>query len=154
MSPENNDILKSFLMPSRYVYMNYGFKELYRGLIPILLRNGPSNSLFFLMREEANEMLPKQTNPLYESAQEFTAGAIIGAVISTIFYPMNVIKVHMQNSCGGPYVNFVHVFVQIYRERQCKWSNIYKGASVNCTRAFFSWGIMNTAYEQIKKIVI
>lgn len=85
--------------------------------------------------------------------QEFSAGAIIGSVISTIFYPMNVVKVYMQSSCGGPYVNFVGVFIKIYRERGHKLKNIYKGVSINCWRAFFSWGIMNTAYEQIKNVI-
>lgn len=42
----------------KYVWRNYGYRELYRGLMPILWRNGPSNALFFLMREEAVERLP------------------------------------------------------------------------------------------------
>lgn len=42
-----------------YVCMNYGYRELYRGLTPILLRNGPSNVLFFILREEAAARLPK-----------------------------------------------------------------------------------------------
>lgn len=42
-----------------YVCINYGYRELYRGLTPILLRNGPSNVLFFIIREEAAERLPK-----------------------------------------------------------------------------------------------
>lgn len=48
--------------PFRYIWVNHGLKEFYRGFVPILLRNGPSNSLFFLFREEANEMLPKQVS--------------------------------------------------------------------------------------------
>lgn len=43
-----------------YVYIKYGYRELFRGITPILLRNGPSNVLFFIMREEAAEKLPKQ----------------------------------------------------------------------------------------------
>lgn len=43
-----------------YVCMNYGYRELYRGLTPILWRNGPSNVLFFIMREEAAVRLPKR----------------------------------------------------------------------------------------------
>lgn len=42
----------------RYVSQNYGYRELYRGLVPILYRNGPSNALFFLLREEAADRLP------------------------------------------------------------------------------------------------
>lgn len=42
----------------RYVYVNYGVRELFRGAAPILCRNGPSNALFFIFREEAAEKLP------------------------------------------------------------------------------------------------
>lgn len=42
-----------------YVCINYGYRELYRGLTPILLRNGPSNVMFFIMREEAAVRFPK-----------------------------------------------------------------------------------------------
>lgn len=42
----------------QYVYLNYGYRELFRGVMPVLWRNGPSNALFFIMREEAAERLP------------------------------------------------------------------------------------------------
>lgn len=44
----------------RYVVANYGYRELFRGAAPVLLRNGPSNALFFIMREEAATHLPKR----------------------------------------------------------------------------------------------
>ncbi|XP_055676952.1 mitochondrial nicotinamide adenine dinucleotide transporter SLC25A51 [Lutzomyia longipalpis] len=137
----------------KYVWLGYGFRELYRGLLPILFRNGPSNSVFFVLREEAHARLPHRDNSLYQSIQEFFAGALIGAFTSSVFYPLNVVKVYMQSTIGGPYVNFVPVLIHIYKERGCKWRNVYKGVSINCTRAFFSWGIMNMAYEQIKKMI-
>jgi hypothetical protein len=37
----------------RMIIREHGAKELYRGLIPILIRNGPSNAVFFVLREEA-----------------------------------------------------------------------------------------------------
>lgn len=46
----------------RYVWINHGFIEFYRGLVPILIRNGPSNSIFFILREEASQKLPKRVN--------------------------------------------------------------------------------------------
>lgn len=89
-----------------YVCMNYGYGELYRGIAPILLRNGPSNVLFFIMREEAAARLPKrvcthiygkssinsfshkiliifsfQDETLARSVQEFLSGAFIGAFL-------------------------------------------------------------------------
>lgn len=53
-----------------YVCTNHGCRELYRGLTPILLRNGPSNVLFFIMREEAAAQLPKHVC-LYTEISQF-----------------------------------------------------------------------------------
>lgn len=66
-----------------------GFRELYRGLVPILVRNGPSNAVFFILREEALVILPKRDGAI-NHIQQFTSGACIGAFVSTIFYPVNV----------------------------------------------------------------
>lgn len=49
---------KNTVQAFAYVWTNHGFRELYRGITPILLRNGPSNSMFFVMREEASDRLP------------------------------------------------------------------------------------------------
>lgn len=137
-----------------YVWRNYGIKELYRGLSPIILRNGPSNSMFFVMREEVAERLPAHENSVTQTVQEFLAGALIGAIISSIFYPLNVIKVSMQSTMGTSSIGISEALLNVYNERGRKIRNVYKGVSVNCSRAFISWGIMNTAYEHIKKFLI
>lgn len=54
-----------------YVCMNHGYRELYRGITPILLRNGPSNVLFFIFREEAAERLPKRVCTAINSTFNF-----------------------------------------------------------------------------------
>lgn len=40
----------------RVIISENGIRELYRGLAPILLRNGPSNAVFFVLREEAQKL--------------------------------------------------------------------------------------------------
>lgn len=136
-----------------YIWKYHGFMEFYRGLVPILFRNGPSNAMFFILREEAIEKLPKHNTLLYKTFQEFFCGAFLGVICSTATYPLNVVKVSMQNQLGGPFQNFVTVLFQIYKDRGRKIRYIYHGLSLNCTRAFFGWGVMNTAYEAIKKVV-
>lgn len=41
----------------QYCYVNYGYRELFRGGAPIIIRNGSSNALFFILREEAAKHL-------------------------------------------------------------------------------------------------
>lgn len=162
-----------------YVCINHGYRELYRGLTPILLRNGPSNVLFFGMREEAAFLLPKhvcelsilfwkfyaalinvliesqsfQNDHYRQSAQEFLSGACIGAFLSTVFYPLNVAKVVMQSTMGTPKQSIIDAFKLIYHERDSKIRNIYRGCSINSIRAFVSWGIISVSYEGIKRLI-
>lgn len=131
----------------------YGIREYYRGLVPILFRNGPSNVGFFIIREEFQSRFLKYENQLLRTSSEFMCGAMIGVVLSIVFYPMNVLKIHMQTKVGGEFDNPFKVLVQIYKERGGKIRYLYYGVQMNYTRAFISWGIMNTAYEHIKNFV-
>lgn len=132
---------------------NYGFGEYYRGLIPILLRNGPSNVCFFILRDEIQMRLPKSDSLVRQTFSEFICGAVIGVVLSSVFYPLNVIKISMQSRIGGEYQSIYKVFVHLYKERGGSIRNFYYGVHANVTRAFFSWGVMNAAYEHLKEIV-
>ncbi|VEN38068.1 unnamed protein product [Callosobruchus maculatus] len=135
------------------VLKNYGWKEYYRGFMPILLRNGPSNVGFFIIRDELQYRLPRHHNPVIRTCTEFCCGALIGVILSALFYPLNVVKVSMQSKIGGPYETVVEVFLQLYKERGSRMKYFYHGIHLNCMRAFLSWGVMNTAYEHLKTII-
>ncbi|XP_047109317.1 mitochondrial nicotinamide adenine dinucleotide transporter SLC25A51 [Schistocerca piceifrons] len=135
----------------RHILIHHGFSECYRGLIPILLRNGPSNVMFFLLRDEAKEAFPKSVSWYRQMCQDFVSGAVIGAFTSTVFYPLNVIKVQMQCRIGGEYQSVWVVLSQIHSDRGLK--SIYSGVHLNYTRAFMSWGVINVAYSFLKKIM-
>ncbi|CRL01950.1 CLUMA_CG015275, isoform A [Clunio marinus] len=136
----------------RLIIRENGVRELYRGLVPILLRNGPSNAVFFVLREEAQK-LPIKDGAFYEYSHQFISGAIIGAFVSSIFYPLNVIKIVIQSKVGGPNEGMFVALRNIYNDRGRSVRNVYKGLNMNCVRAFFSWGIMNAAYENFKKVI-
>ena len=78
---------------------------------------------------------------------DFICGACTGAFISTLFYPVNVTKTHMQLVVGGPYQKCWTVFQDLYRTRGLR--GMFAGVHVNYTRSFISWGIINTMYEVI-----
>lgn len=131
----------------------YGIKEYYRGISPILLRNGPSNVCFFIVRDEVKVLLPRYDSLWKTTLVNFLSGATIGACISAVFYPLNVVKVHMQEQLGGESQRTWTVLANLYRERGCKLRNIYHGLGTNSTRAFFSWGVICAAYEQLKGLL-
>ncbi|KAG7172752.1 Solute carrier family 25 member 51-like, partial [Homarus americanus] len=75
----------------------FGVKEYYRGMVSILLRNGPSNILFFGLRTEVKTRLPDPGRSWWgHILSDFVSGAFLGAFISTVMYPINVIKAHQQ----------------------------------------------------------
>jgi len=136
----------------KIIASDYSVSEFYRGLTPILLRNGPSNISFFLLREAATTyiVIPPTAWTGYKVFKEFLTGAFIGALNSALFYPCNVLKVHMQSNLGGPFQSIQKAAVQIYRERGNKVSYFYRGVHMNYTRSFVSWGVINVAYENLK----
>lgn len=133
--------------------VRYGFREYYRGLVPILLRNGPSNVFFFIIRDELQTRLPVSETFLQRTFNQFLCGAIIGVLLSSMFFPINVMKVSVQSQLGGEFQNCFKVLGQIYKERGGKLRYMYHGVHTNCARAFISWGVVNAAYEHIKRIL-
>lgn len=125
----------------------YGFREYYRGLTPILLRNGPSTFMFFTFRDEVMSRVPLDKSILWEQTlSDFISGALVGAFVSTMFYPINVIKTIMQVQYGPPYPSMFTVCRETYAERKTLRKMFY-GVHLNYTRALVSWGIINAAYE-------
>lgn len=125
----------------------YGLPEYYRGITAILLRNGPSNVIFFSCRDALRALVPE--DPRWRLLGDFITGACLGAFISTVFFPVNTTKTHMQKICGKKFQSFGHVFMGLYRERGLH--GMFRGVHVNYTRSFLSWGIVNVTYEFLSK---
>lgn len=125
----------------------YGIKEYYRGLSAILLRNGPSNCLFFVFRSEIKGLFPETDRASYNAMQDFVSGALLGSFISSVFFPVNVVKTRMQSQLGGEFISFRQAFWTVFNERNGQWSRIFRGVQVNFSRSLLSWGIINASYE-------
>lgn len=80
------------------------------------------------------------------------SGAFIGAFLSTLFYPLNVLKTKMQATLGTPKQSMSEALRILYVERGSQMRHVYKGCGINASRAFVSWGIINVSYEGIKRL--
>lgn len=129
----------------------HGLKELYRGASAILLRNGPSNILFLGLRDPLKQSLPKPHSEFGETVNAFISGAGLGASLSTLFFPLNVVKNRMQARVGGPHLGIRETFHLIFEERGRRWRKMFRGVHINYTRSFISWGIINAVYELLKR---
>lgn len=70
-----------------------------------------------------------------------------------MYYPLNVIKIRMQCSLGGPPESPRSVFRTVLAERKGKFSELYRGVHLNYTRSALSWGIGNASYELLRKFL-
>ncbi|XP_045111420.1 mitochondrial nicotinamide adenine dinucleotide transporter SLC25A51-like isoform X2 [Portunus trituberculatus] len=135
-------------------FWKFGMKEYYRGMVSILLRNGPSNVLFFGLRTKVKEYLPDTGESWGGNfLTDFVSGAFLGAFISTVMYPINVIKAHQQCQVGGPFQSMRQTFWDVYRSRGSRISRLFSGAHVNYSRALVSWGIINASYEVLQRLL-
>lgn len=132
---------------------HHNFKEYYRGFTAILLRNGPSTALFFMLREPIKDLFPATDSGLTNVAEDFVSGAVLGASISTLAYPLNVVKSNMQKRLGDEYKSILFTFKKVYNARGRSMRRIYFGVSLNFSRALVSWGIINAAYEIFIKLL-
>ncbi|XP_051514575.1 solute carrier family 25 member 51b [Myxocyprinus asiaticus] len=131
----------------RTLLRDYGVKECYRGLVPILLRNGPSNVLFFGLRGPIKQRLPEARTRMGHMANDFVCGGLLGAALGIMFYPLNVVKSRAQAQVGGEFVPCGQVLMTVWRERGGSIVLLFRGATLNYHRSLLSWGIINATYE-------
>ncbi|XP_036407222.1 solute carrier family 25 member 51-like [Megalops cyprinoides] len=131
----------------------HGVRECYRGLAPILLRNGPSNALFFGLRGPIKRQLPEAQTRADHLVIDFICGGLLGAVLGFAFYPLNVVKARMQSQVGGAFPSCRAVLLTIWRERGCRVTHLFRGAHLNYHRSILSWGIINATYELLLKVM-
>ncbi|GMT32654.1 hypothetical protein PFISCL1PPCAC_23951 [Pristionchus fissidentatus] len=139
----------------------HGFFEFYRGMSMVVMRNSLSNALFFTLREPCREMvlsskkreelLPSQLNSLIPFLADFASGGFLGASISTLFFPLNVVKNRMQSQLGVPFENPLKIFLTVWRERNGSLKELFRGVQLNFTRSLLAWGLTNSVYELLRK---
>lgn len=131
---------------------HYGFKEYYRGLSAILMRNGPSNALFFSLRQPLRDLIPAPADPQsgWNVWRDFFSGALLGALLSTLFFPINVAKNVMQAEVGGPTRSVGSTLLQLVRQRGGVL-RVFRGVQINFSRSLLSWGIINSSYEFFRR---
>lgn len=136
----------------------YGFTEFYRGYTVIVCRNGLSNILFFTLRDplkhQIMDVIPSDSkHPVYHMISDFCSGAVLGASISTLFFPINVVKTRMQVSLGTSFENPFKVIKLVWTERNGSIKELYRGVHLNFTRSLLAWGITNTAFNLLKRTI-
>jgi hypothetical protein len=146
-TPKYNHIIRNGYHGFILIYQHYGIIEYYRGLTLILIRNSISSMVFFACRKPIKSILPNPSSDFQHSIYDFISGGLLGAVLSTFIYPINVLKNIQQSELGGRYDRSINIFRSVYEERGNSMKKFYIGAKWNFVRSLISWGIINSTYE-------
>lgn len=131
----------------------YGFKEYYRGFTLIFFRNVLGNLCFFSLKHESDCYISKSLeSPVFQNVSRFIHGGIIGAFLSTVFYPLTVLKLELQKDVGTVHISAFKAVKDVYLDGK-KFKHFYRGGVMNGTRSFLSWGIINSSYEIYLKLL-
>jgi len=144
----------------RYGLRPYGIREYYRGLSVILMRNGSTNVIFFALKPHlltaligGDRRAAKELSANRRILADFLTGGLLGVSLSTIVFPLNVVKARMQNHLGGEFQKPLDVLATILKERESNVRELYRGLPLNICRSFLTWGFTNAGYELLQRMV-
>lgn len=146
-TPKYNTTIRSGLHAFILMYKHYGIIEYYRGVTLILIRNSVSNVIFFACRKPIKDLLPQASTDFQHSVYDFLSGGLLGAFLSTLTYPINVLKNIQQSELGGRHDRPLNILRSVYAQRGNSIKEFYIGAKWNFIRSLVSWGIINSTYE-------
>jgi len=134
------------------IYAAEGFKGVYRGLFPTILRQGSNQGVRFLVYEESKRIGARMFNTTENNAVvSFFAGGIAGAASVFANTPVDVVKTNMQGLEAKKYKNGMDCFVQIAKTEGVR--GLYKGTVARLGRVVLDVAITFTLYEQINNFL-
>ncbi|XP_044025271.1 solute carrier family 25 member 47-A isoform X2 [Siniperca chuatsi] len=125
-----------------------GFRGLYRGTLPLMLRDGPSYALYFLTYKTVCEWLTDSSKKRPDWSAVMLAGGIAGMAGWTVGTPMDVIKARLQMDGGREtkrYKGFYHCVTETVRAEGA--GVFFKSLGINCLRAFPVNMVVFVTYE-------
>ena len=146
-TPKYNTVIRNAMHAFILMYKHYGIVEYYRGFTLILIRNSLSNVIFFACRKPTKDLFPQASTDLQHSIYDFLSGGLLGALLSTFTYPINVLKNIQQSDLGGRHDQPLSILRSVYEQRGNSIKEFYIGARWNFVRSLVSWGIINSTYE-------
>ncbi|XP_026198012.1 solute carrier family 25 member 47-A [Anabas testudineus] len=114
-----------------------GFMGLYRGALPLMLRDGPSYATYFLTYTTICEWLTDNNKKQPDCSVVMLAGGIAGMAGWTVGTPMDVIKARLQIDGAREfkqYKGFLHCIAETARTEGA--GVFFRSLGINCLRAF------------------
>ncbi|KAI8872802.1 mitochondrial tricarboxylate transporter [Ramicandelaber brevisporus] len=143
-----------------------GPRGVYRGLGPVMARQGANSAIRFTAYGAAKDALMAYKYPEYSGQSDgaatagpppqlptymlFASGVVAGIITVYTTMPLDVVKTHRQSLEGHKYRNAFHCFTTILKVEGPL--ALWKGAVPRLGRLSMSGGIVFTAYEQCLRL--
>ncbi|KAM8953684.1 solute carrier family 25 member 53 [Pelodytes ibericus] len=144
--PSASSILHEFQSYSRRELLSCG---LYRGFSFILMRNALGNALYFSLKEPLRDLLNTEGIPWW--APSLGSGALNGALISLVLYPLGVLVSNTQASVGKTLPSIREVAHAAWTQRGGRITLIYRGASLIVVRSCITWGVTTAIHDALSR---
>ncbi|CEG79059.1 Putative Genomic scaffold, msy_sf_12 [Rhizopus microsporus] len=135
----------------RLIVAEEGIGGIYRGLGPVMARQGANSAVRFscysYFKTTLQSWRGKGDEPL-PSAHTFAAGALAGIVTVYSTMPLDVVKTRMQGlDAKTLYKNSIDCLIQVVKQNGV--FSLWKGTTPRLARLIFSGGIVFTVYEKV-----
>lgn len=117
---------------------------LFRGFVPMALRNGLWNGTYFFTIGYLRDVVPKSDNEKFRS---FLIGVVGGTAGTTLNTPMDVVKSRLQNTTSKEKGRVFPTLANIYREEGFR--ALYRGYVARILRLGPGGGVMLVAFDYI-----
>ncbi|KAI8137348.1 mitochondrial carrier domain-containing protein [Fennellomyces sp. T-0311] len=142
---------KGLVHGTKTIIKEEGFSGVYRGVGPVMARQGANSAVRFTAYSTFREWLQKlrgQGDAPLPSTYTFAAGAMAGIVTVYTTMPLDVVKTRMQGlDAKQLYKNSVDCLVKVVKANGVL--SLWKGTTPRLARLIFSGGIVFTVYEQV-----
>ncbi|XP_075882957.1 mitochondrial carnitine/acylcarnitine carrier protein isoform X2 [Nelusetta ayraudi] len=118
------------------LYKEQGIRSVYKGTVLTLIRDVPSNGLYFLTYEYVKHFLTPEGQSVTQLSTPniLVAGGVAGILNWTIALPPDVLKSNFQTAADGKYSGLLDVLRTLLREEGPR--ALYKGFNAVFLRAF------------------
>ncbi|KAJ2326462.1 hypothetical protein GGI00_004738, partial [Coemansia sp. RSA 2681] len=134
-----------------------GVAGVYRGVVPVMARQGANSCVRFAAYDSLRQMLVGRRGPASQGAlpfwQAFGLGMAAGSVTVYATMPLDVVKTRMQGPAAPrEYRGSVHCAYRVVSEEGVR--ALWKGATPRLSRLMFSGAIVFAVYEQVMKTLV
>ena len=133
------------------IYASQGFKGIYMGPLPTVLRQSSNQAIRFSVYGEVKAKLDEVGPNWPLTLKTALAGAIAGAASVLGNNPIDVVKTNMQGLEAHKYKSSLECFVSIYKNEGV--GGYYKGAGARLSRVVLDVAITFTLVEHIRNLL-